>query len=406
MLANLTKNTNGLTIDEQLPDHALAIYVHIPFCRTRCSYCAFNTYTGQTNRFATYTDAIIREIQMVAASTVRQRVRSIYFGGGTPSLMPVAAIHAIITTCRTAFDLDSGIEITLEANPGTVDRAYLDALRAAGVNRLSLGMQSAHAHELTLFARTHSLDDVRNAVTLARQAGFDSLSLDLIYGIPNQTLNQWRASLAACCALAPGHISLYSLSIEDATPLAHRIASGTLASPDPDRAADMYEFATAYLRQHSYTQYEISNWARPDHQSRHNIHVWRNLPYLGFGAGAHGYAAHTRYVNIPLPADYISRLATPPGDLVFPISPAADEITRLTQTDIIAETMIMELRLLQEGISYAAFEARFGRSLDSIYGAQIANLVARGLLEHTPDQRLRLTLRARLIANRVFVEFI
>lgn len=406
MLADLTKNTNSYTISEQLPDNALAVYVHIPFCRTRCSYCAFNTFTGQTALIPAYTRALIREIQLVAAASPRRRIRSIYFGGGTPSLMPTASIQDIIATCRAAFDLAVDVEITLEANPGTIDRADLDQLRAQGVNRLSIGMQSAHLHELKLFARTHTLNDVHTAVTLARQAGFDSLSLDLIYGIPGQTLHQWRASLEACTSLAPDHLSLYSLSIEDATPLARRIDQGAIAEPDPDIAADMYDCATAYLSAHDYTQYEISNWAKSGHQSRHNMHVWRNLPYLGFGAGAHGYAAHTRYANTSLPANYIERLARHTGDLIFPTSPATDDITPLTQEDVIAETMILGLRLLQEGVSYPAFEARFGRSLDSVYGAQIARLVDEELLERTADQRIRLTPRARLIANRVFVEFV
>lgn len=405
MLSTLITDTNTHVIYEQRPDDALALYLHIPFCRTRCSYCAFNTYTGQTNLIAPYVDVLAHEITSVAPQP-QLPVTSIYFGGGTPSLLSPDQVDMLLETCAISFDLAPDAEITLEANPGTVDRAYLVQLRHAGINRLSVGMQSAHASELSLFARTHTFGDVHTTVAAARDAGFASINLDLIYGIPHQTLEMWHASLDAACKLNPEHVSLYSLSVEDATPLQRQIARRHLNAPDPDAAADLYEFATDFLAAAGYQQYEISNWAVPGHVCRHNQHVWHNLPYLGFGAGAHGYAEHTRYANVALPEDYITRVMSNSQPRLFPLSAAVDEVTYLTQEDVIAETMIMGLRLVREGISVASFATRFGQSLEKIYGESIDHLVALGLLERISDQRIRLTRRGRLLGNRVFAEFI
>ncbi len=405
MLSDLTTNSNNRAIYEQCPDDALAIYIHIPFCRTRCTYCAFNTYVGQTALIPSYVRAIAHEIASVAPAN-RLRVTSIYFGGGTPSLLTPEHISTLLGACAVAFDLAPHAEITLEANPGTVDQAYLTDLRHAGVTRLSVGMQSAHPSELRLFGRTHTARDVQRTVSAARQANFETLNLDLIYGIPHQTNAMWRASLDVARDLNPDHLSLYSLSIEDATPLQRRIARGRMEQPDPDRAADMYEYATDYLAAAGYEQYEISNWAKAGHACRHNVHIWRNLPYLGFGAGAHGYAAHTRYANIAYPAAYVAQVMAARDLLPFPLSAAADDVIQLEQADVMAETVIMGLRLVQIGISEAEFRARFGHELCACYGVQIERLVSLGLLERAPNGRIHLSRRGRLLGNRVFAEFI
>lgn len=405
MLPHLNPDTNSNLFTEQLPDSRLAIYIHVPFCRTRCTYCAFNTYTGQEHLVRPYAAALIREITAVRPHV--HPVASIYFGGGTPSLLPLDALDSIIDACACAFELTPDCEITLEANPGTGDISYLSQLRAIGITRISIGMQSAHPHELRLFARSHSLDDVRATVAMARLAGFDNINLDAIYGIPAQTHDLWKATLRELHALAPDHISLYSLSIEDATPLHQLIVQGRIAYPDADRAADMYEIASDFLAAAGYSQYEISNWAASERICRHNVHVWRNLPYWGFGAGAHSYMNNTRYVNTLLPAAYIARLTAP--ELTTPF-PAAYETTSLTQQDVMSETMILGLRLLIDGIAYREFSARFGYDLDTVFGQQCDYLIAAGLLEciidRQGDRRLRLTARGRLLGNRVFAEFI
>lgn len=397
--------TSRPALIDRLPSSELAIYLHIPFCRTRCSYCAFNTYTGLSHLIAPYTQALQREIRAVAPHPPA-RACSAYFGGGTPSLLPLESLQQLLSTLATAFALEPDAEITLEANPGTVSATYLTHARRAGVNRLSLGMQSAHAHELRLFARSHALQDVRLAVSQARQAGFANLNLDLIYGIPRQTVAQWRATLNAAIALAPDHLSLYSLSVEDATPLQARIARGELTPPDPDLAADLYELACESLAAEGFVHYEISNWARPGYACRHNLHVWRNLPYLGFGAGAHGCAQHIRYANLDHPADYIAALQGSAASPGFPLSAAAHEVIELDQQDAIVETVILGLRLLEEGIDERAFAARFATELASLFGPAIDRLIGLGLLQRTEDQRLLLTVQGRLLANRVFTEFV
>lgn len=387
-----------------MPD-PLALYLHIPFCRTRCTYCAFNTYTGQSDQIPAYLRALKREIDLVAARPAWP-VISLYFGGGTPSLVPADEIAAVIATAAGKYSLAHDIEITLEANPGTVEREYLADLRRGGVNRLSLGMQSADAADLRLFARRHAQPDVQAAVEMARAAGFANVSLDLIYGVPYQTMHVWQNSLNAALRLEPDHLSLYSLSIEESTPLERATQRGTIPLPDPDLAADMYEWASDRLAAAGYEQYEISNWARPGCACRHNVHIWRSLPYLGLGAGAHGCAGAIRYANVLLPGEYIRRVETQRAPLPFPLTAAAEEITPLDLDDQMAETMFMGLRLLQEGVAPEDFRARFGRDLWSVYGTALDRLAGHALVQHGGDGRVRLTSRGRLLGNRVFMEFV
>lgn len=385
----------------------LALYLHIPFCQTRCTYCAFNTYTGQSDRISRYMSALAREVQLVAGD-MRRAAHTIYFGGGTPSLVPVSELEQVIRVCAEGFELPADVEITLEANPGSVDQAYLNDLRQSGVNRLSVGMQSADEHELRLFARGHSLEDVRQTVSMARKAGFENISLDLIYGVPNQTFNMWRNSLEIALSMNPDHLSLYGLGVEDRTPMQRWLAEGRLPDPDSDLAADMYEWAADQVAEAGYEQYEISNWARPGFACRHNIHYWRNLPYLGFGAGAHGYADNLRYVNVLRPDEYIARIERQINPLTFPLSAAANqsETEHINPQEAMAEMMLMGLRLLQEGISLNGFQARYGHDLWSIYGVELDRLIEHQLVERTPDARVRLTRRGRLLGNVVFSAFV
>ena len=386
-----------------VPDE-LALYIHVPFCDARCSYCAFNVYVGHRAHVPAYVRAVQAEMRLAAAALPRIPVSSVYFGGGTPSTLAPDELGALLSTCADAFALTADVEITLEANPEHLAPDMFRAWRTLGVNRLSMGMQSAHEAELRLFRRAHTLADVRAAVAAARAAGIPSLNLDLIYGIPRQTPAQWRASVEAALALSPDHLSLYSLSVEAATLLHKQIARGRVPSPNPDLAAEMYEWAEARLARAGYLHYEISNWARPGHACRHNLHVWRNRPYLGLGAGAHGNAAGVRYANVRRPKDYGARVDT--GDRALPFAPAADEIVPLTAADVYAETVILGLRLTEEGIAPRALAARFGRDVWTLYGAQFRRLLAWGLLEQAADGRLRLTPHGRLLGNRVFVEFV
>jgi oxygen-independent coproporphyrinogen-3 oxidase len=409
-------------LEYMTPEHSL--YLHIPFCLHRCAYCDFNTYAGQLDLIPAYVDALCNEIRQVASSAPeRLPVHTIFFGGGTPSLLSPPQYEQILRTITDLFDLSDlpDIETSLEANPGTVSLSALRDLHHLGFTRISFGVQSFHAHELRQLERIHNASDVLDAVRWARQAGFDNLNLDLIYGLPEQTLPHWQESLRRAVDLAPQHLSLYALTIEPGTPFGRWAARGLMSMPDSDVAADMYESASEILAEQGYLQYEISNWSKPGFQCRHNLQYWRNQPYLGFGAGAHGCANDLRIANVSRLKTYIERLSSQrplplsPGP-AFPLSPATLTCTRLTPHVEMQETMMVGLRLTREGISAQAFHTRFSRELMDIFGREISELVQLGLLEwgkffesgrnSEAGKVLRLTKRGRLLGNQVFMRFV
>ena len=395
------------------PGQPYSLYLHIPFCRHRCGYCDFNTYAGQDDLIPAYVQALCREIELLSASSGKTLpVHTIFFGGGTPSLLPAAGLEKILVTLADRFNLLPGVEISLEANPGTLTAGYLRDLAGLGVNRLSLGMQSARPEELVLLERQHSYPDVIQAVTWLRQAGLDNFNLDLIFGLPEQTLTSWQHSLDLALDLHPAHFSLYALTLEHGTPLFHWTERGLLPEPDPDLAADMYEWASERLDAAGYQQYEISNWAAVSSSGellacRHNLQYWRSLPYLGLGAGAHGFSGQVRTVNVLSPAAYIQRCLAGEAQS-YPRTPATVSVQEVDHQAEIAETMMMGLRLTSEGVSQAVFEDRFGEKLDVRFQKEIAALKQKGLLEWSEgeDPSLRLTKSGRLLGNQVFVQFI
>ncbi len=386
--------------------NALAVYLHIPFCRTKCTYCAFNTYTKLERLIPAFVRAIITEITIVAQQAPNPKlVHTIFFGGGTPSLLTPVQIEQILDAIHDNFTVLDDVEISLEANPNDLDAEYLLGLRAAGVNRLSLGVQSTHQNELKLFARRHNSDEISVAVSAARQAGFNNLNIDLIYGFPHQTFDSWTATVNQVLTLNPDHLSLYALGVEENTPFYDWIEQGRLPQPDNDLAADMYDWASEHLATAGFEQYEISNWSKPGYACRHNLQYWRNLPYIGLGPGAHGFANGIRYWTLRSPQKYIKQFDHVKMDYVFPRSPATDEAHVLSQPDEIAETLIMGLRLLKEGIQRAAFKARFNIDLVDLYPALIERFTAQGLLE-VNAQCVRLTSQGRLLSNVVFRELV
>jgi oxygen-independent coproporphyrinogen-3 oxidase len=365
-----------------------------------------------------YSQTVCEEIEYITHSVMGiLPIHTIYFGGGTPSLVPETKLGDILTTIKNHFQLSPNPEITLEANPGTVSKEYFEIIHNLGVNRISLGMQSANQNELTLLERQHSYEDVVNAVDWARAAGINNLNLDLIFGLPDQELKSWLTSLKAALSLNPEHLSLYALTLEHGTPMQKQVQAGTLAEPDPDIAADMYEAADEILSKAGYVQYEISNWARVNNQGelltcKHNQQYWRNLPYLGVGAGAHGFINHYRTVNVMTPSAYINRMRNMPehpgGINPFPRTPATMQMHTIDINTEIGETMMMALRLIMEGVSNVEFQQRFGISLQERFGTQIERLISIGLLEwnNFREERLRLTQKGRLLGNQVFMEFI
>jgi oxygen-independent coproporphyrinogen-3 oxidase len=319
--------------------------------------------------------------------------------------MTPSQFESILKTVAAHYELLPGLEATLEANPGTVSLDDLKGLRRAGLNRISFGVQSANPEELRMLERAHTYPEVINAVSWARQAGFDNLNLDLIYGLPEQTLARWQKTVESALTLRPEHLSLYALTLEHGTPFGRWASRGLLPLPDPDLAAEMYEWSAERLAAAGYAQYEISNWALPGRECRHNLQYWRNGDYLGLGAGAHGYAGGVRYSNVLRIKTYIQRLEQIGNALEFPLSPATVNQHHNSRFEDMQETMMTGLRLTHEGIRASAFRERFGEELEDVFDKEIKELLGYQLLEWA-GERLRLTVRGRLLGNQVFMRFV
>ncbi len=378
---------------------AYALYLHIPFCRQRCSYCDFNTYTTLGDLQAAYVAALATEIRQVgalaaAAGDPRPAVRTIFLGGGTPSLLSPEQLGDILAAAREAFTVQPDAEITMEANPGTV------------------------SGELALLGRAHDFAAAVEAVGLARAAGFDNLNLDLIYGLPGQSVADWAQTLAAVLGLAAAepaiaHISLYCLTIEPGTPMQRWLSGGVVAAPDADVVADQYELAGRELAAAGFGHYEISNWARPGRECRHNVVYWRNEPYLGLGAGAHGLACGVRYQVVRQPRAYVRRIRNYELGIRneereagrFPLSAAVAAYHQVSLEEAMSDTAITQLRLLEEGLDMTGFANRFGRAFDDVYANEVRQLEAWQLL-HRRDDRLLLTEQGRFLSNQVFYRFV
>ncbi len=381
----------------------VSLYLHIPFCHTKCHYCDFNSYAGLLNWREPYVRGLLREIEW--AGNLAQRsgcagrptdhpwpCRTIFFGGGTPSLLSAEQIARTLETARRVFAVQPDAEITLEANPGTLELAHLAGLRAAGVNRLSMGAQSFDAGLLRWMGRIHSPEEIESAFWMARQAGFDNINLDFIFGLPDQRLEQWETTLERALALEPEHLSLYSLIVEEGTPLFDWVEAGRVQVADDDLTAEMYLLAQRRLAVAGYVQYEISNWAKPGKACEHNLTYWRNLPYLGVGAGAHSCFGGRRFSTALKVRDYLERVQRDGHAML--------EGEDISQELEMAETAMLALRL-NEGLSLALFERRYGHSFDAVFAGRLALVEAAGLLERV-DGRVRLSERGRLLGNEVF----
>ena len=411
-----------------------SIYIHIPFCTHRCAYCDFNTYAGQETLIPAYVDALCKEIKYVglrlpsppvdrgalgaSVGEAGRKVHTIFFGGGTPSLLSPKQFELVLRSIRDNYILTEDAEITLEANPGTCSSAQLLDLHSLGINRISYGVQSANTEELRLLERIHDFFDVIEAVASARKAGFRNLNLDLIYGLPEQTLQTWQTTVKRILDLHPEHISAYALTLEHGTPFGRWASKGLLPLPDPDLAAEMYGWLSEILEANGYIQYEISNWAKlkdeggrqkddSSFQCRHNLQYWRGLPYLAFGAGAHGYANGYRYSNVLRIKTYIEQITNYQlSNYSFPFTPATVNHHKQSLEDDMSEFMMTGLRLTREGVSEDEFQARFDQSLLNVYGDEIKELLNLGLLEQWTDTRIRITQRGRLLGNQVFMRFV
>jgi len=348
-----------------------------------------------------YVNGMLREMELRAdRAGERPTVPTLYLGGGTPSLLDAGQVGRLIDGTAKWFDLEGGAEITLEANPGTLAPESLAGYRQAGVNRLSIGIQSFNDRLLSVLGRIHSADEARNSFALARKAGFDNVGIDLIHGLPGQTLSMWEEELRQAVALAPEHISAYGLSIEEGTPLYAWERAGQLALPEEESAVRMFELTTELLAAAGYEQYEISNFARAGCRSRHNQVYWRRENYFGFGAGAHSFlgnsAGGVRWHNTNDIASYLQLLAV--GTL------PEEERHELSRSVAMGEFLFLGLRLL-EGVEIARFNAEFGTSPLAAYPEVIPQLLEEGLLE-MDNGRIRLGSRAILLSNQVFMRFL
>jgi oxygen-independent coproporphyrinogen-3 oxidase len=371
----------------------ISIYVHIPFCTVKCGYCDFNAYAGLGELKSRYREALLAEIAGYRELLRGREVATIGFGGGTPSEVPAADIGAVISKVASLAPLASTCEVSLEANPGTTSARQLRELRAAGVTRISFGAQSFDAGELAFLDRIHSPQATAASVRAARKAGFESVNLDLIYGLPGQAMESWERSLGQAIALGPDHISVYALTVEEGTPLALRVNRGKVEPLDVDLVAAMYERATDILAAAGYRQYELSNWARPGHESRHNRVYWSDGEYLGIGAGAHGYVGGDRYENIAHPRRYVETLEA--GRTAVLKSYRPDGATA------VFDWLTLALRLV-DGFDPAAFRSRFGVGLQTVAGEPLSECAEAGLVEMTAG-RVGLTRRGRLMHGEVAV---
>ena len=373
---------------------SLGIYIHLPFCAHKCPYCDFNAYSGMGSMVDRYTEALCDEI---AKSTFRGRVvTSIFFGGGTPTYLDADQLSRILYSVRKNFDVAESAEISSEANPTSVDAAKFASMRAAGFNRISIGVQAFNDQLLEVLEREHSRDEAIRSFYAARSAGFDNISIDLMFCLPTQTMKDWRETLAVAGELEPDHISTYSLTIEPGTRFERLYAGGKLQLPDDNIELGMYEYAIEELHKAGLKHYEVSNFARPGYEARHNLIYWNNGEYLGFGAGAVSFLGGTRWTNEKHPERYIQWVENGKGLVI--------EQETLGTIDSLAETLTQGLRL-RRGVQVAKLSERFGVDAGRQFESKFQSLEEKELIEFE-NGSVRLTHKGLLLANDVFVDLL
>jgi oxygen-independent coproporphyrinogen-3 oxidase len=377
---------------------AIGLYAHIPFCLRKCNYCDFVSYAYKREDESAYLEALAIEMKLyerLLPSELKE-VSSVYLGGGTPTCLSAGGLATLLQNCRRYFKILPGAEISVEANPGTVDAQKLFVLRENGVNRLSIGVQACQQHLLEILGRIHNYAQARNTIVMAKDAGFENINIDLIFDLPGQTLKEWEDCLERVLAFEPVHISAYGLQLEEGTPLYREVHSGKLKPCDEETGLAMYEHVVNALKQAGFIHYEISNFSLPGYQCRHNLRYWRNLSYLGLGPAAHSFLGGCRFSNENILDKYVFRLRK--GEL--PVK----EREKLARKTIMAETVFLGLRLTQ-GLDLDGFAGRFGQKAEEIYSTQIKRLLELDLLEIC-DGHLRLTAKGLPLANNVFAEFV
>jgi len=377
---------------------AIGLYIHVPFCLRKCNYCDFVSYTYKREDERAYLEALAIEMKLYSGcfSPEAKEISSVYLGGGTPTCLSAGGLALLLKNCRRYFTILPGVEISVEANPGTVDVQKLFVLRENGVDRLSIGVQACQQHLLRILGRMHNYAQARNTIDMAKEAGFGNISIDLIFDLPEQTLEDWDTCLRQVLVLNPAHISTYGLQLEEGTPLFREVRSGKLKPCAEETGLAMYEHTMNVLSQAGFVHYEISNFSLPGFQCRHNLRYWHNLPYLGLGPAAHSFLGDCRFSNEIILDKYVSRLRK----RELPVK----EREKLARKTIMSETVFLGLRL-REGLDLDAFAGRFGQKVEEIYSGQIERLLELNLLE-MGNGHLRLTPKGLLVANYVFAEFV
>ena len=373
-----------------------SLYIHIPFCATLCYYCDFNTYTFRKKLSENYLIAIEKEMKLYSTDTAnRPDLDTVFIGGGTPSILSSYDLEILFNLLHQYFQLTDDTELTVECNPGTVDKQKLTAMQSFGVNRLSFGVQAMQDVVLERIGRIHTVESVYDSYDLARKIGFDNINLDLIFALPGQTMKQWQESVQEVIKLSPEHISSYNLTLEHGTPFYDQWKQGNLKLVDNELEAKMYQLCIDHLASAGYQHYEISNFAQSGREAKHNLVYWYNEAYFGLGAGACGYINEYRYTNIKGIKEYI--LAVDRG------KPIANQ-ERLKEQQRKAETIMLGLRKLA-GIDQDLYQSQFGESIQTEFGSIIERFQNLGLL-HWSNNRLQLTTEGLMMADAVFVEFI
>ena len=376
----------------------MELYIHIPYCRQKCLYCDFASYAGQESTMAAYVDALLTEARSMAHYAKDTPISTVFIGGGTPSLLPPALLQRLLKGLKELFTIPDGIEFTSEANPGTLTAQWLDAAVSCGLNRLSMGMQARQEGLLKALGRIHSHDDVISSVSVARAGGISNISLDLMFGLPGQTAEMWKETLDAALALTPQHLSCYGLIPEDGTPLKRELDAGRLLLPDEEDERIMYDMALDTLARNGFLQYEISNFALPGYECRHNIGYWTRVPYIGLGASA------ASFLNTPGGGLRLTNPATIHGYISMAEANAwrRRERISLLPADARFESLMLGLRM-NRGVSEAEFEAAHGTALEMLYGKTLRRFESEGLMLHQ-DGFWRLTRRGMDLQNAILVE--
>lgn len=369
----------------------LALYVHIPFCRSKCAYCDFASYPGREDVWEPYVDALLAELRDWKERLTEYEAATVFLGGGTPSLLPAGTIERILDGARCCVKFSPGAEITMEANPGTLSREKMRSCREAGINRLSFGAQSMNDALLKELGRIHTALEVRRAVEDARAAGFDNLSLDLMYALPGQTMDDWLRTLEKTVALCPEHLSAYSLIVEEGTPLCARVSRGEVKVPDDDMAVDMQRAAIDLLASAGYERYEISNFAKKGRACRHNMVYWRRGDYLGVGCAAHSLMEEERFENPRSLDEYLS-------------GARRQNAVRLSREDRMEETLMLSTRTCQ-GMDLSAYRTAFGVDFCIAHAGKLEKLEKLGLVK-VEKGFLRLTRTGMEVQNAVVVELL